>query len=55
MQWLFPKNQVFTTLPSAPKGENCNRKNTLWYFEDYNLSLTPKSGKLTIYAWMGTT
>ncbi|EFK10591.1 conserved hypothetical protein [delta proteobacterium NaphS2] len=28
------------------EGENYNRRNTLKYFEDYNSSLTPKSGKL---------
>jgi len=33
------------------KGENCNRKNTFEDFEDYNLSLTPKSGKLAICGW----
>ena len=42
--------------------ENCNRpgticrtygagRNTWEYFEDYNLSLTQKSGKLAIYGW----
>ena len=33
------------------EGENCNRRNTLQYFEDYNFRLTPKSGKLAICGW----
>jgi len=33
------------------EGENYNLRNTLKYFEDYNLSLTPKSGKLAICGW----
>jgi len=33
------------------EGENCNRRNTWKYFEDYNFGLTPKSGKLAICGW----
>ena len=33
------------------EGEDCNRRNTFEYFEDYNLSLTQKSGKLAICGW----
>jgi len=33
------------------EGENCNRRNTFEYFEDYNFRLTQKSGKLAICGW----
>gem|GEM_PF-4632147 len=33
------------------EGENCNRRNTFKYLEDYNLRLTLKSGKLAICGW----
>jgi len=34
--------------------ENCNRRNTLTYFEDYNLSLTPKLGERGRFAKVST-
>jgi len=37
-------------LSKFKEGENFNRRNTLKYFEDLNLSLTPKSGKRGRYA-----
>ncbi len=33
------------------EGKNCNHRNTCLYFEDCNLSLTPKSDKLAISGW----
>jgi len=31
------------------EGENYNHRNTLKYFEDYNLSLTQRLGKITVF------
>jgi len=31
------------------EGENYNHRNTLKYFEDYNLSLTKRLGEITVF------
>jgi hypothetical protein len=31
------------------EGENYNHRNTLKHFEDYNLSLTQRLGKITVF------
>jgi hypothetical protein len=36
-------------LSKIKEGENYNHRNTFKYFEDYNLSLTQRLGKITVF------
>jgi hypothetical protein len=40
------ENEIFFS--KIKEGENYNHRNTLEYFEDYNLSLTQRLGKIAI-------
>ena len=38
-------------LPKIKERDDCNHRNTLQYFEDYNLSVTQRLVKMAVYGW----
>ena len=38
-------------LDKVKEREDCNHRNTLKYFEDYNLSVTLRLAKRAVYGW----
>ena len=45
--YLVPERKI-DRFSKFKKGEDFNRRNTLAYFEDWNLSLTPKLGEIAV-------